>query len=73
MTWAGNRPVVADDVVWRFLPLYRVEVVKCYIAIPARYEYFLLSDGKGKLEHNFRVWQPPICTWHFSQCDIRQV
>ena len=28
VTWAGNRPVVADEVARRFLALHRVEVGK---------------------------------------------
>ena len=38
VTWAGNRPAVADEVARRFLPLHRVEVGKGYTAILARYE-----------------------------------
>ena len=45
VTWAGYRPVVTDEVARRLLPLHRVEVGKGETAIPARYEYCLLSDG----------------------------
>ena len=38
VTWAGNRPVVADEIARRSMPPHRVEVGEGYTAIPAMYE-----------------------------------